>query len=274
MASEIHAKTTIRVQPRQGEADFVAFEAAGYSSSPVGRKGGRQVVRLSPDTTIGTATHELCHTIGLWHEQSRADRDQFIRVAWENVIPGYEHNFRQRITDGDDIGPYDYESIMHYPADAFSATGQPTIVPLLGSPAIGQRRGLSPFDAQAIDAMYRSVDAVAPPSDTPSLPDGPLVEPVDNSSGTAPAAVGATASKQFDVDVEAFSTAHVRTSGWDPARVVVWTVIPTSPRGLAGPQVRWDVSVGLGGDGLLNYYFAISNLTNAPLRAAAWYRLA
>ena len=78
--------------------------------------------------------HEMGHTVGLWHEQSREDRDQFVRIDWANIQAGMEHNFDQHITDGDDIGDYDYGSIMHYPATAFSSTGLPTIVALGGQP--------------------------------------------------------------------------------------------------------------------------------------------
>ena len=31
--------------------------------------------------------HEFMHALGLWHEQSRPDRDQFVRILWENIIP-------------------------------------------------------------------------------------------------------------------------------------------------------------------------------------------
>ena len=40
-----------------------------------------------------------------------------------------EHNFDQHISDGDDVGTYDYGSIMHYPRDAFSIDGSDTITP-------------------------------------------------------------------------------------------------------------------------------------------------
>jgi hypothetical protein len=37
---------------------------------------------------IGTAMHEMMHALGIFHEQSRGDRDKFVRVRWENIIRG------------------------------------------------------------------------------------------------------------------------------------------------------------------------------------------
>lgn len=34
-----------------------------------------------------TVIHELMHTIGLWHEQMRYDRDKYIHVHYENISP-------------------------------------------------------------------------------------------------------------------------------------------------------------------------------------------
>ena len=51
-----------------------------------------------------------------------------MRINWANIQAGREHNFNQHITDGDDIGGYDFGSIMHYGPTAFSSNGQPTIV--------------------------------------------------------------------------------------------------------------------------------------------------
>ena len=41
----------------------------------------------------GTATHELMHAAGFWHEQARADRDAYVDVHLDNVLPGYEFAF-------------------------------------------------------------------------------------------------------------------------------------------------------------------------------------
>jgi hypothetical protein len=62
---------------------------------------------------VGTSVHEMLHAIGLMHEQSRSDRDDYIRMIKENL--------KDNINDGNlaksstfDHNPYDYESIMQY----------------------------------------------------------------------------------------------------------------------------------------------------------------
>jgi hypothetical protein len=147
-----------RFVKRTDEADYVAFTSGNDGChSRIGRVGRQQITNLQPNAcTTGNAIHEIGHVLGLWHEQSREDRDQYVKINWQNINPQARHNFDQQITDGDDIGPYDYGSIMHYPATAFSINGQPTIIRLKPGPErMGQRDGLSNGDIAAVKQMYQ-----------------------------------------------------------------------------------------------------------------------
>ena len=147
-------QTPIRFHDRTTEVDFVEFRLSGNCSSSIGRQGGIQFVNLGPQCTRGNVIHELGHTLGLWHEQSREDRDNFITIDFSNVDPLAIHNFDQHITDGDDVGAYDFGSIMHYPAIAFPLDpSKPTIITKNGE-AIGQRIALSAGDIAAIKEIY------------------------------------------------------------------------------------------------------------------------
>lgn len=131
------------------------------SSEAVGFTGRAQRVWLFSYAPEGKIAHELGHVMGLYHEQSRADRDRFVRINRSCI--GDNGNFdtyvldeRQRI--GRDIGPYDYGSIMHY-KDREWFLGCQTMTPILeGIPSgveIGQRRRPSQLDLDAINIMYR-----------------------------------------------------------------------------------------------------------------------
>lgn len=148
------ARTGIRFVVRTTESNWVFFTDAGGCWSLVGMRGGQQTISLGAGCGTGNAIHEIGHTVGLWHEQSREDRDQFVTIEWQNIQSGMESQFAQHITDGDDLGAYDYGSIMHYPRDAFSSNGQDTIVPVDPNSQIGQRTALSADDVAAVQAMY------------------------------------------------------------------------------------------------------------------------
>jgi hypothetical protein len=57
-----------------------------------------------------TIHHEMGHTAGLWHEQSRCDRDNFVTTTAGGI-----NCDRVCGSEGVDFGPYNYLSVMHYP---------------------------------------------------------------------------------------------------------------------------------------------------------------
>ena len=152
------SRTPIKFKKRTNETDFVAFVSQGGCFSSVGRVGGRQLISLGPGCNVGAAIHEIGHALGLWHEQSRGDRDNFVTVLVDRIKPANRHNFDKHVIDGTMAGPYDFDSIMHYPAVAFSINGQPTIIPKVAGKQIGQRTGLSKGDRLAIKSIYPNLD--------------------------------------------------------------------------------------------------------------------
>lgn len=79
-----------------------------------------------------TILHELSHVIGLTHEHQRPDRDKYIQINWNNVLPQHKNSFMIRnINDlfQYNMFQYDYNSITHYnPTTGTSNKDKPTIV--------------------------------------------------------------------------------------------------------------------------------------------------
>ena len=185
---------TVRMVPRTTESNYVSFvlsSSAGTCSSYVGMLGyGSQAVNVGSYCSTGNMIHEIGHAWGLWHEHTREDRDRYVVVNWANINSTQSHNFNQNISNGDDIGAYDYNSVMHYNATAFSINGLPTLTTIPAGIPIGQRSALSTGDIAAVRLLYPDT-AVKAPEPTPvtvaitSNPAGSSVS-VDNVEYTAP----------------------------------------------------------------------------------------
>ncbi|KAI1717220.1 astacin (Peptidase family m12A) domain-containing protein [Ditylenchus destructor] len=146
--------------PRKSEDDFLNIVKGHGCYSQVGRTGGKQEISLGRGCLFNeTIIHELMHSLGFWHEHSRADRDDNIIIRWENILPGMDSQFdivSSAIQDnlGED---YDYRSIMHYGSTAFSRNGRNTIEAVIDgfSEIIGTATDLSDLDVIKISKLYR-----------------------------------------------------------------------------------------------------------------------
>uniref|UniRef100_A0A3Q3EGP3 Metalloendopeptidase n=1 Tax=Labrus bergylta TaxID=56723 RepID=A0A3Q3EGP3_9LABR len=122
-----------------------------------GRTGGRQVLSLNRQGCLyhGIIQHEINHALGFQHEQSRSDRDNYVRINWENIDPQMAGNFHRESTNNLNT-PYDYSSIMHYGRTAFSIQyGKDSITPIPDpNVQIGQRKGMSYWDIMRINLLY------------------------------------------------------------------------------------------------------------------------
>ena len=135
--------------------DSVRFTTGEFCASWVGRRGGQQDLWVASNCPSGSVMHEIGHLLGLEHEHTRPDRDQYIQIHWENISPDKHHNFDAAPASSRLPGAYDYDSIMHYGSHNFSSNGQPTITPVDGvSRAIGQRVSPSTGDLLAIAELY------------------------------------------------------------------------------------------------------------------------
>ncbi len=152
----ITGNTGIKFVERTNEADYLEFvksDQANTCGSYVGRQGGAQQVFVqSGGCGLAADVHEILHAIGLWHEQSRTDRDTYIEVLYENIVEEYKDQFD--ILPGVILGAYDFNSIMHYGVKFFSKNGKDTIRSRNGE-KIERVLPMSGLDASGVQELYR-----------------------------------------------------------------------------------------------------------------------
>jgi len=168
--------------------------------------GGNQKMNLQAPgcNDCGTAIHEMLHSMGMAHEQTRPDRDNFVEIEWSNIKSNMFSQFTKN-PRADTSEPYDILSIMHYGTLAFSGNGKQTIVVkdagyhlYTDDPEkyhlykIGQRAMMTKNDVNQLAKMYdctsRSVCGVRP-TEAPNVddhggdPDGPATDILQGNQG-------------------------------------------------------------------------------------------
>jgi Astacin (Peptidase family M12A) len=148
---------------------------AGYCKSEIGIMSSKpQYLYVTPACMSDRLLHhEMGHEAGLIHEQSRCDRDRFIQVYPENSIDGINSSdFKTYCNSYKDYGLYDFDSIMHYPANGLADPGKITLrvkeivflgyslgniaIGFTGNPYnFGNANFLSKGDLDTLDQIYK-----------------------------------------------------------------------------------------------------------------------
>lgn len=198
-----HKRTCIRFVDRTDEEYYAKFEISQQGcSSRVGlkkfriyRENGQPVLlSISCLQNRGLIMHELGHLIGFYHEQQRPDRNNYIQILSNNIVPSLMHEFQ--MYNFTTYGDYDFDSIMHYPLNINTlpnATGGAMIIlPNVTVPEdveIGRRHTLSAGDYRKARIMYQCLkrnrdDVVAGPlTEAPTLAPTVAPTPVEAISG-------------------------------------------------------------------------------------------
>ena len=192
---EWDSKTVLRFVERTPQhKDYLRFASGSVSGTWIctGDSPGEQVLQIeSGGSSYEVILHGIGHLIGFENEQQRRDRDRYVSVFSDNIAatPDARNAWHWRWWFGRDIGPFDYRSIMTYPA--FDSDNQrnharyalmETIPP--GMPLGGEAQtGLSPGDVDSTARLYGHIPSRHVISTNPSG----LEIIVDGERMTAPA---------------------------------------------------------------------------------------
>ena len=138
---ELEANTCIRFKRRTKETGgYIKLIHGTGCSSGLGYPGNSEVRTIVLQETsergggcgYAAILHELLHSLGFHHTQTRTDRDKYVTVHTENVKDSSKGNFEKLKIDlvvgsNPEGKQYDYASILHYPEYAFSKNGGKTI---------------------------------------------------------------------------------------------------------------------------------------------------
>ncbi len=152
----------IQLVPYTNQTDYINFDfdpnnGSGSCEAYEGRVGGEQTVGGSGTCTVATILHEMGHTVGVWHEQTRPDRDTYVNVNYGAIIKASRSNFDQFLDNDQELTPYDYASVMEYPAFSFSRNGEPCIESIPAGMPLSNPNGYSAGDVDGIDRLYGAI---------------------------------------------------------------------------------------------------------------------
>ncbi|XP_001848472.2 low choriolytic enzyme [Culex quinquefasciatus] len=175
---EFERYTCIRFKERTNEVSYAAIGNSDYGCwADVGRGHGKTVVNLQAGcaTALTTPIHELMHALGFFHEHTRLDRDQYIDVIYDHMIPDPSIYYNFQLVEPSEASnfsvPYDIGSIMHYSRYSFSVKPgklETMVAKVPWNSTFGQGDTLTKYDALLLNIMYCGTP---PPKEALPVPD-------------------------------------------------------------------------------------------------------
>ena len=147
--------------PRTTQTDYVNFQmdpadTSGGGYAYIGRIGGAQIIHCAINCSVSVLLHEMGHSTGLYHEQSRPDRNTYVTVNYSHIQTNQMDD--AIATDNDWIyGPYDFASVMEYDAFSLSADGSQTIQSIPAGIPLSNTTSYTTADIDTIRRIYGAV---------------------------------------------------------------------------------------------------------------------
>lgn len=155
--NHISLRSRLKFVERTTQGNYLDFvlspDPSINSSAQLGMEGGRNEIRITSTANSGIVVHEIMHAVGVFHEQSRSDRGNYISINYANIDDDYESQFNVR-PGSVGVGSFDFNSIMMYGSYYFSINGLPSMLKLNGDTIAVQRKTLTKGDVLGIEAIY------------------------------------------------------------------------------------------------------------------------
>lgn len=132
-------------------------------SGSFGLVGGEQHIRVprelddeakySNEEVYAFFMHAFCNAAGMFNEQQRKDRDEYVDIHWGNIKDGCNFYFDKQGKNYTMLGHFDYNSITLASSKAYSKNGNNTITKK-GGGSIAKNLTLSPSDMNFLNNHY------------------------------------------------------------------------------------------------------------------------
>ena len=109
---------------------------------------------------INRRVFQTMHALGVYHEHTRPDRDQYIKIHMENVPESNYHDFAIKTTDEIQLlrDRFDFWSIMMYGPKAFSKNNKNTMSSKIKGRRLiteNEKKSMSDGDVEVLRKLYK-----------------------------------------------------------------------------------------------------------------------